>query len=488
MDQETNSLVSIASEAINSNIFRSDLGNHCRTITAKEPARDKKDQLIYYCRYCSWAKSGSTNFRYHLNKKHQIKHSPSSRTNTEASNEQEANTADQERQILVRVLNKQDVQQRLVDLIVVRCLPLSLVEWKEFHLFCRTLNPQCTTIPRSHNTIQAWIQNSFQLKKDIVRKTLQSAKTRIHLSVDVWTSPNTYLVLAICGQFINIENQLQTVLLGLRTIDGHGGEIQFDQALRPVLIEYGIQQKIGILMGDNSGTNDVLCRTLSEYLHIEYPRDPEWVITQQRIRCLGHILNLIVQQFLFPKEETEINKILASYETEEEQEGEDTEKKKKERGQKIRTYLGSLGKLHNIVVHIRSSPGRTAEFVENAKRRIPLDNRTRWNSWYQMLSAVFSDEKVEPSLRTYTSKYEDKLSADELSNSDWKHLRTIYTILGVFSAATKTAEGNYATIEKVYENLDVCYTFLVDQSKVSYLRTILIYLLRKIVKADFEIS
>jgi hypothetical protein len=42
--------------------------------------------------------------------------------------------------------------------------------------------------------------------------------------------------------------------------------------------------------------------------------------------------------------------------------------------------MGPLGKMHNIVVHIRSSTTYIAEFIELVGRRIPLDNRTRWNS------------------------------------------------------------------------------------------------------------
>jgi len=44
--------------------------------------------------------------------------------------------------------------------------------------------------------------------------------------------------------------------------------------------------------------------------------------------------------------------------------------------------MGPLGKLHNIVIHIRGSSGRTKEFEDLAGRIIPLNNRTRWNSWY----------------------------------------------------------------------------------------------------------
>jgi hypothetical protein len=52
--------------------------------------------------------------------------------------------------------------------------------------------------------------------------------------------------------------------------------------------------------------------------------------------------------------------------------------------------LGPLGQGHNIVVHIRASPGRTEEFRRLAGRLIPLDNRTRWNSWYDMLVVLLN--------------------------------------------------------------------------------------------------
>ena len=42
--------------------------------------------------------------------------------------------------------------------------------------------------------------------------------------------------------------------------------------------------------------------------------------------------------------------------------------------------IGPLSKMHNIVVHIRSSTARIAKFLELAGRRILLDNCTRWNS------------------------------------------------------------------------------------------------------------
>jgi hypothetical protein len=42
--------------------------------------------------------------------------------------------------------------------------------------------------------------------------------------------------------------------------------------------------------------------------------------------------------------------------------------------------LGPLGQAYNIIVHMRGSPSRTAEFIKLAGRIILMDNHIRWNS------------------------------------------------------------------------------------------------------------
>ena len=74
--------------------------------------------------------------------------------------------------------------------------------------------------------------------------------------------------------------------------------------------------------------------------------------------------------------------------------------------------LGPLGQGHNIVVHIRGSAGRTAEFRDLATRMIPMDNHTRWNSWFLMLVVLFD---VRPVVEKYCQDHKDKLKDNILS-------------------------------------------------------------------------
>jgi len=103
---------------------------------------------------------------------------------------------------------------------------------------------------------------------------------------------------------------------------------------------------------------------------------------------------------------------------------------------------GPLGKLHNITVHIRSSGPRTKEFVSSAKKMIPLDNRTRWNSWYAMISTAI---KLEKEVDFYAKKQPD-LKKDVLCETDWQLLRTIAEFLGALKDVTVNNEGYGKTL------------------------------------------
>jgi hypothetical protein len=78
-------------------------------------------------------------------------------------------------------------------------------------------------------------------------------------------------------------------------VGNHSGNKQF-ATLLPVLKDYGIQQKIGSIVCDNHTTNDKLCRIVAKYLEEE---GIKWDPIYRRIFCIGHVINLAVQAFLF---------------------------------------------------------------------------------------------------------------------------------------------------------------------------------------------
>ncbi len=104
------------------------------------------------------------------------------------------------------------------------------------------------------------------------------------------------------------------------------------------------------------------------------------------------------------------------------------------------------------MIHIRGSFARTARFKELAGRMIPMDNRTRWNSWYEMLLVFLN---LRSAIEKYCSDYEDELEEDILSFTDWKKLRTIKDFLALFIRATLAAEGDSTSIDSTLFTMDV---------------------------------
>jgi hypothetical protein len=108
---------------------------------------------------------------------------------------------------------------------------------------------------------------------------------------------------------------------------------------------------LGAIVGDNSTTNDTLCRAIENHMLVE--EDIEWEEDHWRMRCTGHIINIAVQAFLFHNA-LDIEELESYEEVERRGELGDNEKRAKFR------LMGPLGQLHNNIVHIRGSPGRMA--------------------------------------------------------------------------------------------------------------------------------
>jgi hypothetical protein len=81
---------------------------------------------------------------------------------------------------------------------------------------------------------------------------------------------------------------------------------------------------------------------------------------------------------------------------------------------------GPLGKLHNIVVYIQRSPQRIASFETlTSGKRIPRDNKTRWNSWYKMIDCAIN-ARMKPAIDVFCAQ--EGLQDDALISSDWRTL------------------------------------------------------------------
>jgi hypothetical protein len=72
---------------------------------------------------------------------------------------------------------------------------------------------------------------------------------------------------------------------------GYSSDDQFSIFL-PVLKDYGIVRKFGIIIADNVSSNNVLCRLIENYWKKEL--DLIWKAIEWRIRYISYIINFVV--------------------------------------------------------------------------------------------------------------------------------------------------------------------------------------------------
>jgi hypothetical protein len=188
---------------------------------------------------------------------------------------------------------------------------------------------------------------------------------------------------------------------------------------------------------------------LQERYQIKY--DP----VHHRLRCNGHIINLVAQAFLFS---TDKDALL-------EENNQDTSYLPTELEMENWRQKGPLGKLHNIVVYIQRSPQRLAAFLKlSSGKRLVRDNKTRWNSWYTMIDCAIQ-ERLRLAIDLYCHQAGREIEADCLSSDDWIVLTNLHHFLRFFHQATLATEGHKATLERVLSTME----FLLEQLEIGKL-------------------
>ena len=223
------------------------------------------------------------------------------------------------------------------------------IENKYFHNLLTFLSTALGSFLPSRNTFCCWVLEEFKIRKLRLRKTLRKARSKIHLSFNLWTSPNFYSIIAIVAHFIDSKGHRQTKLLAIRQLKGeHSGE-NIAASVLQVIREYRIQRHIGFFVLDNASSNDV---AVDYILHSLYPQMSEEARKRRRLRCLAHVTNLVAQAFLLGwkaedvADELHVAQLHADF----------------GRTANIWRKHSALERLHNIIRYIRLSPQRCQEF------------------------------------------------------------------------------------------------------------------------------
>lgn len=325
-------------------------------------------------------------------------------------------------------------------------------------------------IPQSANTTRRWIIKTFKASKSAVRRSLATARSRVTLSFDGWLSDNGLDLLGVFAHYIDNNYVVKNVLLGLRnTYGAHTGEEQC-RHLKAIAREYKISNKIAYFMADNASANDTALELLQYDLDI-HPK-------KSRLRCAGHIINLVCKSILFGTDVDCINDVLLHA-----ADGADSDlsdgsvsqfeqllhSQSKDELAVLKAWRkkGPVGKLHNIILHARSSEQRRNDFRRVQREADPdrkrlyqlvINGGIRWNSTFDMIDRAF---KLMASIELYQHEYRTDptypLADDLLTHDDWQELKDIHSLLEPlkYSSMRVQASGKDGIHGSLFESLQV---------------------------------
>jgi len=344
-------------------------------------------------------------------------------------------------------------------------------------------HPQLGQLPPvSHGTAALWMKQCFKASQAVVIDSIAGAIGKVTISFDGWKANNDIMdLLGVVVHYIDRSYTLKNVVIGLRNTHGSHTGASIADHLFAVLHDYQIcGSQIAYFASDNAANNHTALQHLQPKIADLHP-------VTSRLRCAGHIYNLVCNAILYGyNEEASFD---ASQSVDEPADCDsatvtnfdaainidDDERRLREWRKK-----GPIGRLHNTMVHINHNPHRRGLF-ERRQRDVldeagdPLNTKIyraivnggiRWNSTYLMIKRAI---KLKEAIHNYQDDVEiDMPSEDYLTPNDWLELRELHALLEpLYEASIRvqnkgTKEG---ALHDVLTSMDYCLTQLEDAKK-----------------------
>jgi hypothetical protein len=259
---------------------------------------------------------------------------------------------------LYHSVNIDAFRKALIELTVVRQLSFATMTCTELRKVFLLLQPSLERyLVTSPQTIANWVYDEYKQVKIQVKAQLAEARSRIHISFDIWTAPNHTPIIGICAHFLTPTLELKHPLIGLKFIKGHHTGPGMADTMAAVIDDFEIlPHQLGVYVADNAGNCTTTIRSLVEHYH------PEESNNSRRGRCLGHIINLAAQAFIYGhKSEAFVNQAEHAAELSIRDQAAIAEE------QRLWREKGAFGKFHNVVRYINSSYLREQRFQSIVK-------------------------------------------------------------------------------------------------------------------------
>jgi hypothetical protein len=98
----------------------------------------------------------------------------------------------------------------------------------------------------------------------------------------------------ITAHFYDAKGEFRTLLLSLPYQASRYTGVNIAPTISAIVQTFGLKQKLGWFVCDNALNNDTCIEALSSEFEFDH--------FKRRIRCIGHVINLVARSLLFGKE------------------------------------------------------------------------------------------------------------------------------------------------------------------------------------------
>jgi hypothetical protein len=260
----------------------------------------------------------------------------------------------------------------------------------------------------SFNTVQGDCVATYLREKQNIMKFVEGMPGRVCLTLDMWTSSQSLGYVFITGHFIDSDWKPQSRILNVVMEPYPDSDMAISHAVACCLSDWSLEGKL-FSITFNHPVGEPGRENLRSLLCV---KDPLIINGQLMIgNCSARILSSIAKDVLWA-------------------------------GREI------IKKIRDSIKYVKTSESHEEKFLElkqqlqvPSEKSLSLDNRTQWNSTFQMLVAASELKEVFSCLDTSDPDYKEAPSME-----DWKQIEIICTYLKpLFDAANVLTSRNNAT-------------------------------------------
>ncbi|XP_031108617.1 zinc finger BED domain-containing protein RICESLEEPER 2-like [Ipomoea triloba] len=304
------------------------------------------------------------------------------------------------------VFNQDLIRRALVKMIIIDELPFRFVEGLGFRMFIAVACPRF--IVPSRWTISRDILVVYEEERLKLKAFLRETSHRVSITTDSWTSIQRINYMVVTAHFIDSEWKLHKKIIAFVPVTSHKGEY-LAKALETCLLEWGLRNVFSVTV-DNASSNDTAMGFLKKKI-------VSWGTSTVKakyihMRCIAHILNLVVQDGL-------------------------------------KECDSSVKKVREVVRYVRNSPARLKKFRDLADL-LGIEQR----------SSLCLD-KVFESCEESDSSFKSDLGDSVPNFMDWESVSSLVELLKCFYDMTIRISGSlYVTANTFFSEISDLYCIL----------------------------